>query len=72
MKEVIYQLKCIKNHLDFIKTGYIPVDFDIKVLEACISKLEEVNNNSLIFPHTINNITYYSKEELIEWIKKKL
>ena len=69
LDEIIYQLKCVKNHLDFIKTEYIPVDFDAKVLEACISQLEETNNNSLIFPHTINNITYYNREELIEWVK---
>ncbi len=44
MNEIIYQLKCVKNHLDFIKTEYNPVDFDVSVLESCITQLEHVNN----------------------------
>ena len=44
MDEIIYQLKCVKSHLDFIKTEYNPVDFDISVLEACIMQLEHINN----------------------------
>jgi hypothetical protein len=28
-------------------------------------------DNSLILPHTIGNITYYSKEELIEWVENQ-
>lgn len=67
--EIICQLKCVKEHLNYMQTEYIPVDFDIKVLELCISQLEEISNNSLIFPHTINNITYYNREQLVEWIK---
>lgn len=71
LEEIIYQLKCVKNHLDFLNTEYIPVGFDAKVLESCISQIEEINNNSLIFPHTINNITYYNREELIELVKQQ-
>ena len=44
MDEIIYQLKCVKSHLDFIKTEYNPVDFDISILEACIMQLEHINN----------------------------
>ena len=44
MNEIIYQLKCVKNHLDFIKTEYNPVDFDVSVLESCITQLEHINN----------------------------
>ena len=44
MHEIIYQLKCVKTHLDFIKKEYIPVDFDASVLEACITQLEYINN----------------------------
>lgn len=69
MKEIIYQLECVKEHLNFIKTGYNQVDFDVKVLEGCISRLNDIDQ--LIFPHTIGTITFYSKEELIEWIKSK-
>lgn len=71
LEEIIYQLKCVKNHLDFLSTEYIPIDFDAKVLEVCVSQLEKINNNSLIFPHTINNITYYNREQLIEWVKQQ-
>ena len=28
-------------------------------------------DNSLILPHTIGDITFYSKEELIEWVKNQ-
>lgn len=41
MEEIIQQLKCVKEHLKWIKTEYIPVGFDIEVLEECISRLEE-------------------------------
>lgn len=44
MNEIIYQLKCVKNHLDFIKTEYNLVDFDVSVLESCIAQLEHINN----------------------------
>lgn len=44
MNEIIYQLKCVKNHLDFLNTEYVPVDFDAKVLEECITQLEHINN----------------------------
>ena len=44
MDEIICQLKCVKSHLDFIKTEYNPVDFDASVLEACITQLEHINN----------------------------
>lgn len=44
MDEIIFQLKCVKNHLDFIKTEYDAVDFDASVLETCITQLEHINN----------------------------
>ena len=42
--EIIFQLKCIKEHLKYIsKTTDKSVDFDIEVLEkACISRLEKL------------------------------
>ena len=69
MKEIVYQLECVKKHLNFIKTRCNQVDFDVEVLEGCISRLNDIDQ--LIFPHTIGTITFYSKEELIEWIKSK-
>lgn len=40
-KEIMFQLKCIKEHLKFVsQTTDKSVDFDIKVLDECISQLE--------------------------------
>lgn len=37
----MFQLKCIKEHLKFIsQTTDKSVDFDIKVLDGCISQIE--------------------------------
>ena len=44
MDEIIFQLKCIKEHLNFIKPEYNSVDFDISVLEGCITQLERIND----------------------------
>ena len=43
VNEIIFQLKCIKEHLNFIKQIDDSIIFDIKVLENCISQLEENN-----------------------------
>lgn len=32
---------------------------------------EQPTLDSIVFPQTIGNITYYSAEELIEWVKKQ-
>ena len=49
MEEVIFQLKCVKEHLDFISQNEDKsVDFDIQVLDACISQLEEMSNRPSI------------------------
>lgn len=32
---------------------------------------KELANNAIIFPQTIGDITYYSKEELFEWVKNQ-
>lgn len=40
------------------------------VLDA-IQELQAYRDNGLVLPHTIGNITYYSKEELIEWVEKQ-
>lgn len=69
MKEIIYQLECVKEHLNFINRQYNQVDFDIKVLEGCIDILAEMDK--IIFPQTIGNRTFYNSEELIEWVKFK-
>lgn len=40
-KEIVFQLKCIKEHLKFVsQTTDKSVDFDIKVLDGLISQLE--------------------------------
>lgn len=44
MDEIIYQLKCIKNHLNSISAEYNVIDFDISVLETCITQLEHIYN----------------------------
>ena len=42
MNEVIFQLKCIKEHLKFVsKTTDNSVDFDIQVLDGCITEVEK-------------------------------
>ena len=33
--------------------------------------LTESLDDTIIFPQTIGNITYYSKEELFEWVKQQ-
>ena len=39
--EIVFQLKCIKEHLKFVsQTTDKSVDFDIQVLDGCISQLE--------------------------------
>lgn len=46
MKEIIFQLNCIKEHLKHIsKTTDKSVDFDIDVLEGCVSQLENVDKS---------------------------
>lgn len=47
MNKIIEQLKCVKEHLKWIKTEYIPVDFDIEVLDGCIAQLEDINKKPL-------------------------
>lgn len=44
MDEIIEQLGCVKRHLKWIKTECDSVDFDIDVLEGCITQLEYINN----------------------------
>lgn len=40
--EVVFQLKCIKEHLKFVsQTIDKSVDFDIQVLDSCISQIME-------------------------------
>lgn len=40
---VLFQLKCIKEHLKFIsQTVDKSVDFDVKTLDGCISQLEDM------------------------------
>ena len=40
-KEIIFQLKCIKEHLKFVsQTTDKSVDFDVKLLDGLISQLE--------------------------------
>ena len=51
MKEIIFQLKCVREHLKFIKTEYNPVDFDISVLTTCISQLEEIQDQTKVTKH---------------------
>lgn len=42
VEEIIFQLKCIKEHLKFVsQTTDKSVDFDIQVLDGCIARLEE-------------------------------
>lgn len=39
-------------------------------LTACYAQpIVPKYENMLIFPHTIGNITYYNKEELIKWVE---
>ena len=51
MKEIIFQLKCVREHLKFIKTEYNPVDFDISVLTTWISQLEEIQDQTKVTKH---------------------
>lgn len=37
----------------------------------CLENYYHSANNCIIFPQTIGNITYYSKEKLIEWAEKQ-
>lgn len=42
INEVIFQLKCIKEHLKFVsKTTDKSVDFDTQVLDGCIAEIEK-------------------------------
>lgn len=42
INEIMFQLKCIKEHLKFVcQTTDKSVDFDIKVLDECVSELEK-------------------------------
>lgn len=44
INEIIFQLKCIKEHLKFIsRTTDKSIDFDIQVLDGCIAQLEDTN-----------------------------
>lgn len=51
MKEIIFQLKCVREHLKWIKTEYNPVDFDINVLTTCISQLEGTQDKTKVTKH---------------------
>lgn len=42
IEDVIFQLNCIKEHLKFIyKTADKSVDFDMEVIDTCISNLKK-------------------------------
>lgn len=42
--EIMFQLKCVQEHLKFIsRTTDKSVDFDIQVLDGCITQLEDTN-----------------------------
>ena len=41
INEVLFQLKCIKEHLNFISKTDMSVNFDIQVLDGCISEIEK-------------------------------
>ena len=69
MEEIIFQLECIKQKLLFMSQDHNILEFDINVLNGAISQLEDFSENILIFPHTIGKITFYRKDDLIEWIK---
>lgn len=86
MDEIIFQLKCIKEHLNFIKIECPDIEFDVEVLDGCILQLEleknkmveELGNrgdkkedNIIILPQTIGDMTFYSKAELFEWIENQ-
>ena len=34
-----------------------------------IGEHKEMKNNAVIFPQTIGDITFYSKDELVEWVE---
>ena len=36
-----------------------------------IKEYKELINNSIIFPQTIGDMTFYSKDELFEWVKNQ-
>ena len=46
MEEIIYQLQCIQEKLKFIKREYPCVDFDIDVLDTCITQLKNMNEDN--------------------------
>ena len=65
MNKIIEQLKCVKEHLKWIKTEYIPVDFDIEVLDGCIAQLEDINKKP-------SEDEIIKKLEILFLIKEKL
>lgn len=38
-------------------------------IQLLTEQLSDYEDNAIIFPQTIGNLTYYSKEELFEWVE---
>lgn len=47
LNEMLFQLKCIKEHLNFVKKECPTVGFDIEVLDGCISILEKYDRSCI-------------------------
>mgnify|MGYP003308123451 CR=1 FL=1 len=37
-------------------------------IQLLTERLSDYEDNAIVFPQTIGNLTYYSKEDLFEWI----
>ena len=47
LKDISFQLKCIKEHLNFVKKECTSVEFDVEVLDGCISILEKYDRSCI-------------------------
>ena len=43
----------------------------VNAIQILVERLAYYEDNAVILPHTIGNITYYSKEELFDWVKQQ-
>jgi hypothetical protein len=53
--------------MEIIKSGIMAISEWEEQNKGCFGHLHD--EEILIFPHTIGNITYYNKEELIKWVE---
>ena len=65
LNDMLFQLKCIKEHLNFIKKESPSVEFDIEVLDGCIFILEKYDRSCIDYIDGANELATRLKDWFI-------